>query len=227
MKKIILLLTMSAMGFSGSYAQNMPCNNTCKVSKLVEEGVFLGVQINTGANGTNARIVRVFEKTAAEKSGLLVNNTITKVNNEVILGKDHLVQVIQSYKPGDKVKISYVDNNNAEKSMKVRLGAKKMTIVEESICCDDVNKNLVLSEGLNLFPNPASDVVSVATSNEIEGEVEVFVYNFEGREMLYDNFLNKGKVNQKVDIKHLPQGEYVVRLSSGAINYTAKMIVVR
>lgn len=220
---IVLVCLISLVGYS---QVNSDCQKTCKVSKLIEQDVLLGVQINNGPGCMNAIIVRVVEKSAAEKLGLKIGNIITKVNNTEIRNSSHLVEVIQTYKPGDKVNLTYYTEDKLN-TKKVRLGAKKTTIVEEEICCDEVNNNLVISDGLTVYPNPASDFITLKTNSVLEGEIEIMIYNLEGKEIYFDSMEQKGLFNQTVDIKYIQNGDYIVRVSNSKSNYSSKFIVNR
>lgn len=74
---------------------------------------------------------------------------------------------------------------------------------------------------VNLYPNPTTDNFRIATANGIE-VVEVSIYSGVGRLVMKI----KNPAEGKIDIKHLPQGAYVVKIvtEDGAIE-TRKLIL--
>ncbi len=73
-----------------------------------------------------------------------------------------------------------------------------------------VNEIFEESKGLIIFPNPASNYLSVKSTKEISG---IWLYNIQG-ELLYKRNTNN---NQQitVDIKSLPTGLYLIKIQSG------------
>lgn len=69
----------------------------------LDKSGFLGVQLDMGA--TRATIGTVTKDTAAEKAGILPKDTILQVEGNDILDQETLINTLQTYKVGDKVKI--------------------------------------------------------------------------------------------------------------------------
>jgi S1-C subfamily serine protease len=62
------------------------------------------------------RIQKLHEFRAAEKSGLLVNDVILKVDGTEIISTINILSLIEKKKPGDKITVSILRNgNNIEK----------------------------------------------------------------------------------------------------------------
>lgn len=68
----------------------------------------LGVQSKTEDNG--AKISQVNKESAAEKAGLKEGDIITKINNKSITKSNSLYKAIGSYKPNDKIDITFLRN---------------------------------------------------------------------------------------------------------------------
>jgi putative serine protease PepD len=79
------------------------------VTQLIETGkaehAFLGVTIDSTAN--DALIAGVREGTPAAKAGLKKGDVVTSLGGHQISDPDELASVINSFKPGDSVKITY------------------------------------------------------------------------------------------------------------------------
>ncbi len=80
---------------------------------------FLGVL--TAKTDKGAIIKNVVDESAAKKAGLKNDDIITKLGDKTITSPDDLRNAVQSYKPGDKVNISYL-RDGKDKSATVELG---------------------------------------------------------------------------------------------------------
>ena len=83
---------------------------------------FLGVITEKDEKG--ARIEQVTEGSAADKAGLKEDDVITKVGGAVIDDPEDLTKVIHTYKPEDKVTITYERDGKSNKT-DVTLGKRK------------------------------------------------------------------------------------------------------
>lgn len=71
-----------------------------------ESGV-LGIRLpGVGEDVTEARVMQVFDKSAAEKSGLLVGDLIRSVNDMGVQTAGELQKAIRGYQPGDVVRLT-------------------------------------------------------------------------------------------------------------------------
>ena len=227
MKKIILLSIGLFLGASVINAQSLSdCKKTCEITKVIEEGPFLGVQIINGPGNKNAQILRVVENTAAERNGFIVGDVITKVDATTILDNFHLVSVIGAYQPGDKVVINYI-HAGVESSMKVKLGAKTTRVVTEQICCDEVKTNNGSVAELLIYPNPAVSNITLKTKEIFSGDVNISVYDLQGKEVLSSVVKSEGRFNQSIDVSSLFAGQYIIKLSNVTSNYTEKLFVTK
>lgn len=80
---------------------------------------FLGVLTEKTEKGS--LIKSVTKGSAAEKAGLKENDIITKLGDKQINSPEELAEVVQSFKPGDEVVVSYLRDNKM-KTTKVVLG---------------------------------------------------------------------------------------------------------
>jgi serine protease Do len=93
-----------------------------ELKQLTEDNAFMGVITEKHEDG--ARITEVMEKTAAEKAGLKEGDIITRLNDKIIDDPNDLSKVIGTYKPEDKITVTYKRNGKEEK-VTVTLGKKK------------------------------------------------------------------------------------------------------
>lgn len=126
-----------------------------------EPRAFLGV-ILRNANATDkkgktiqgAEITEIVESTAAETCGLQVGDIITEIDGQNITNSDDIISIIQSKKPRDEIKITYL-RDEKKKSVKTNLGERNditMSMNEEEI---ELELPFDLKE-YNYFFNPDS-----------------------------------------------------------------------
>ncbi|MDX1938011.1 MAG: PDZ domain-containing protein [Flavihumibacter sp.] len=95
------------------------------IAELDANRPLLGVMTEPAENG--AKINEVTENSAASKAGLKEGDIITKINDKAIKEPEDLSAVIGTYKPGDKVTVTYKRNSKEEKAT-ATLGKRKAMI---------------------------------------------------------------------------------------------------
>ena len=84
----------------------------------------------------------------------------------------------------------------------------------------DVGVNEIAAGEINVYPNPATDVIYVANA---EG-AQVSVFDMNGRMV---NSVESASANQAIDASSLAKGMYIVRIVDGQNVTTKKVNVVR
>jgi S1-C subfamily serine protease len=115
----------SGVGFT------LPWKQIEKILPKLKEGekikrkkiAFLGIQMDVTFTDEGVRILEVVENSAAERSGLKAGDIIIKFDGKRIKYFTQLRKEILRRKPGDKVKITVI-RDDEEKEFKVRLGEK-------------------------------------------------------------------------------------------------------
>ena len=82
---------------------------------------YLGVQID--ASASTAKIAKAQSGTAAANAGLKAGDVITSVDGHQIASGDDLSAAINSYKPGDKIQVTY-QRGGSEHTTTVTLGTR-------------------------------------------------------------------------------------------------------
>ncbi|MEI9933663.1 MAG: PDZ domain-containing protein [Ferruginibacter sp.] len=83
---------------------------------------FLGVTTEKTANGV--KVVATIDSSAAAKAGLKEGDIIIKIDNKIIDDPQTLLDVVTSYKPKDKITVTYIRNGKS-KTTKATLGERK------------------------------------------------------------------------------------------------------
>ena len=100
-------------------------NYEARPRKMLTTGAFLGVTSLREENGPEgAKVAEVSEGSAAEKAGLKEGDLITKIDDKSIDGPESLAKVVRSYKPGDKVSITFKRAGKEQKAT-AELGKSK------------------------------------------------------------------------------------------------------
>jgi hypothetical protein len=64
---------------------------------------------------------------------------------------------------------------------------------------------------IQIYPNPASEWISISSNLDDAQEVNVYVSSISGQIMIYDLISSKGGVSQ-VDVSNLPPGNYIIEV---------------
>lgn len=121
-----------------------------------EGRAFLGVVSKKDDKG--AKITDVEEESAAEKAGLKKDDIITRVGDTRIENSDDLYDAIGTYKPEDKVTITYL-RDGKEARATATLGKTSFRVNSFSFDNDNFNRNFNFKipaipkmEGMDLYP---------------------------------------------------------------------------
>lgn len=231
MKKITLvLLLMVSISFS-SIAQNAnaDCKKTCEIENVIQEGTLLGVKIQgSSCNGIpGVKVVELLKNTAAEKFGFKLGDLIKDVDGEAVGNTKQMLAVIASYNPSDLVTITFM-RNDEEFSKDVILGAKKTTIVKETVCCEDQKENDFFNHfNMNLYPNPATTQVTFSMDKVESGKYTFQVFNVIGEQVFVEVESIDASFSKKLDLTNMASGEYFLKVTNGTNTLTKAFIVAK
>lgn len=147
---VIGIITAASSGTSDTTGYAIPISSALSIASNILDGnesgtiqiglpAFLGAQISstgtgsgtgtgtdggtgTGTTGSGVTIAGTVSGSAAAKAGLVAGDTITAIDSKSVTDADSLTSTIQSYNPGDSVKVTYTDANGASKTVTVTLG---------------------------------------------------------------------------------------------------------
>ena len=116
----------SESGDNAGVGFSIPSATVSQVApQLISSGkathAYLGVQID--ASSSSAKVAKVQSGTAAANAGLKAGDVITSVNGHQIASGDDLSAAINSYKPGDKLQVTY-QRGGSEHTTTVTLGTR-------------------------------------------------------------------------------------------------------
>jgi len=97
------------------------------------------------------------------------------------------------------------------------------TFTQSVVVCSGLNQLNEMEYGFTLFPNPATDVLSIRSNYGLQNNIEVTVLDIIGRIHLSNElFFENQNSQQQVNINNLPKGVYFVKLK--AKNGNSKVI---
>lgn len=77
----------------------------------------------------------------------------------------------------------------------------------------------LLSENISIFPNPASEFVTIIDKDQNEGQISIF--SLLGKQV----FQSSGKLNQKINVSSFNKGVYLLNIISEGKTASKKLIV--
>src|SRR5690606_4843247 len=93
--------------------------------------------------------------------------------------------------------------------------------INSTLEVDDLNDN----NSFAVYPNPSKGVFTIqfmAKSNEFSYSV----YSMDGKQIVNKSVKNiQGKVNQQLDLSHLPSGTYLLQINNGSEKISKKLII--
>lgn len=93
--------------------------------------------------------------------------------------------------------------------------------------CDSLllsNKITGLNEEINIFPNPANNIIYIDSQNNITDDFTLQIFDMQDRLLLKKQITDR---NQQIDIYSVPKGIYIVKLKGQKTNKNFKLIISR
>lgn len=88
-----------------------------------------------------------------------------------------------------------------------------------------IKENQNSQQHLLLFPNPTGESVQVAFSLTQSQNISIEMYDASGKVVYSRTKLLSGDTKELIDVKDLPKGAYVVKVSGKEISETKKIII--
>ncbi len=213
----------------------------CCEAKEVEKA-YIGIMIENDDKGI--RIVDVNR----DDNILSENDIITKFGREDVENINELIQSVEGYEPGDKVKVKYIRDGKVKKS-KVKLLGRTVKECCNNSCCtpkekkkkkteiiikkriekeikSDAGNSLLELEEVNLFPNPTDGSFKLEFTSEDISPVSITINDSNGKEIIKDEIKDfNGNYSGDFNLKGNAPGLYLVNISQNGKVLTQKIIV--
>ena len=200
----------------------------------------LGVYVNTDATNAECRINALIERGGAQEAGLKPGDVITKIGQYDIVDFETLHNALSNFRAGDVVTVRYIREDKTMKS-KVELKdwallpghehrartdcAPAVTTEEPEQSLQDepggpLDVNSLRLEDVRMYPNPTDGNFALSFSLE-PGPLSIAITDINGKVVFSENNENSsGTYSRDIDLKALPQGNYVLTVSQGDKRYT-------
>lgn len=152
----------------------------------------------------------------ATETGVWATNTLRYDDTEWAPAVDNMANVRV-----DMLKLRSADNTVLAASH----GRGLFTTTYELDIYEGINDSRLQNEVLTVFPNPATDMVTIKSNVSGKGDTYITLYDLSGRVVKNDVVSNSGPVQYKLDISGLPKGIYLVNISNGNNNQQQKLVV--
>ncbi|MGG7550941.1 T9SS type A sorting domain-containing protein [Chryseobacterium arthrosphaerae] len=185
--------------------------NTKKLYDKIKSAAEKGITIIPLAASDTGKETEYLMRTFA----LLTNGTYTFLTNDSGIGNDHIKPTAASYE---------VEKLN---DLLLRLILQRATLPECSKGISNQNLNKKMETEIDnqpdtrtvVFPNPTKGPVQIKTKKAVD---ELFVYDIAGKIIMRKEHLGEGK--NTIDMTSYPQGIYLLRIGSGEVWETFKVI---
>lgn len=205
----------------------------------------LGVYADARGELTGAQISRLIDQGAAQQAGLREGDVIRYIDGYEVSDFSTLYSALSHFRPGDRVTVKY---DRDGKSLKVKADLKGWSEMpgfehmSRSDCGqpevptevspdqsriddpDDLSNVQTLElENARIYPNPSDGVFSFSFNTK-PGPLTVAITDVNGKVVYSDRNENpSGSYQNEINIKDLPQGNYIITVNQGDKFYTQQI----
>jgi hypothetical protein len=87
-------------------------------------------------------------------------------------------------------------------------------------------KESIEKKYIRVYPNPASDFISIQTHGLVRSDMAIEIYNSEGR-LVLNSVLNQGSTIDLIDVTTLYPGSYCARLKGSKLNICESFVIIK
>jgi hypothetical protein len=199
----------------------------------------LGVYVDHSVENESCTVSALIEKGGAKEAGILAGDVITKIDRYEVTDFPSLHDALSNYLPGDVVTVRYQRGDKSEKARvelkdwaqlpghewRARTDCGQPPVTEEENAIIDTPdspsnvKELQLQDA-QVFPNPTEGAFALSFTAE-PGPLTISVTDANGKVIYHENNDNTtGSYHQNIDLKGLPQGNYIISVTQGDKVYT-------
>lgn len=217
-------------------SQMLTPEQACERLEELSREPMLGVYINTGSSSNGALVNGIIETSGAANSKLQTGDLIVKIDKASVTNYDELRAEIQKYRVGDRVHVTF---EREGKTLQTRCKLSDVTLQDGSyvtilkqLCAQaqtqpapQQSSDTPQSQGhprpesallLDVFPNPAKDVVTLNLQSPAQGAVRIAVTNLDGKELFSEDLTDfNGVYQRQLDLGSYPAGTYLVTVTQG------------
>lgn len=221
----------------------------CKKLEELQGEPFLGVYITNDEDNDGANISSIIQETGAASSKLQGGDIITAINGESVNDYASLRTTLLQYQPGETVKLSFNrEGKLAKTNVLLTSLAERQTArvnrLEELCDAAAITKNneaeaveaqemkagemteIMASPSLEVFPNPAKDIVMVQFEGGLASNTTIRVLTVDGKEVLNRTLgENNAAFSEQMDLTALPRGLYLISVTQGENTISSQVVL--
>lgn len=204
----------------------------------------LGVYADKRGEITGAQISKLIDQGAAQQAGLKEGDVIRYIDGFEVIDYSTLFAALSNFRPGDRVTVKYERDG---KSLKVKADLKGWseipgfehmsrtdcgqpdlsTEIKPDTRLDDpgeINDIQTLElQDTRIYPNPSDGVFSFSFNTK-PGPLTVAITDVNGKVVYSDRNENpSGTYQNDINIKDMPQGNYIITVNQGDKFYTQQI----
>jgi hypothetical protein len=118
-----------------------------------------------------------------------------------------------------------LDSNQEEKRVNIALRSIDKPLIDQPV---QLNGSLFEDHNVSVYPNPAWQDLNLRFRTFTEREALIRIFDHHGKQVLFTSMegLSAGQIHQgQLDIRSLPKGFYLVKVSIGGKDYDFPVIV--
>lgn len=97
----------------------------------------------------------------------------------------------------------------------------EVCVSTDSLTCNSstsIRKNNINKSGVNIFPNPTINKITIVNYNNLNKEIQISIFNINGRQIMSSKFQNENSF--ELDVHELLNGIYILKIqNSNTIEY--------
>ena len=94
---------------------------------------------------------------------------------------------------------------------------------QQQLVITTVEENLEISVNIKVFPNPASDVVTIQFESPVEDEIVLTIIDSQAK-LVKSDMIESTMIEKQINLQDLPAGIYYLRLTRGKLINVYKVV---
>ncbi len=227
-------ISTTIINFDSNKLQDQDGEYICKEVQT-QYKPFLGVRSEGRDDLNGVDVKQVIATTAAAKGGIIINETITEFNGDVINSYCDLMSAVRSSEIGDRVELK-MQKGVKHYSKYVIVGSKAISNVTYKYCQDEpleisneIASNVNMEEAsLSTYPNPTGSVSSVNFNSASDEDVIFHVMDITGNLIHKEVFSNfNGNLMLDYNFDNQSVGTYIIAIHQGEEVYKRKVQLIK
>jgi hypothetical protein len=190
---------------------------------LTSENVTLYLVVTEKQNRKNKGVLpgdtvyfNVFRKFIPDAAGIGLKKSWVKDETYTLSEKSWVIEKISN--AGEIEVIAFIQNNSSKEVY------QSQSIVKNIVVGTD-NRDLNGTDGFSVYPNPASNRLTIEFGSTLKSVTDIVIYDYKGT-VVKTCRTGFGQEEYTIDNLSLPNGIYLVRVTSGGVDWGYKKLII-